>query len=207
MNFLASLKKLWKRHAILAVSGMAAFLGVPGPSEAFHWKIHWRVEKFHGASLDEIAATGEKPYEVVEYDKNLAMYGGVSCIWETLIGNGTSTADQVLTYFSNARAAIGVGDSSTAAAATQTDLQASSNKLRKGMDATYPTHTDGTSSGSASIVFKSSFTTGEANFAWNEVGVFNTSTAATGRMLNRVVQSFGTKTTGTWTMQVTITIS
>lgn len=128
---------------------------------------------------------------VEQAEGNLLMYGGVSCLWEALIGNGTTTAGQSLTYFSNARAAIGVGDSTTAAAATHTDLQASTNKLRVGMDATYPTHTDGTSSGSASLTFSATWSISQALFVWNEWGVFNSSTAATGRMLNRKVQAFG----------------
>lgn len=138
---------------------------------------------------------------------NLLMFGGASCIWETLIGNGTTTAGQNLTYFNNAQAAIGVGDSTTAAAATQTDLQASTNKVRVGMDATFPSHTDGTASGNASIIFSSTFNTSTANFAWQEWGVFNSSTAATGRMLNRKVSSLGTKTTGSWQLQVTLSLA
>jgi hypothetical protein len=46
------------------------------------------------------------------------------------------------TFFTNTNARLGVGDSSTAFAAGQTDLQAASNKLRKAMEATYPTRTD-----------------------------------------------------------------
>src|SRR6185295_1038525 len=66
-----------------------------------------------------LRALGVEPaQEVVE--GNLLMYGGVSCLWQLLIGNGTTTAGQSLTYFSNTRAAIGVGDSTTTAAATHT---------------------------------------------------------------------------------------
>ncbi|MEN8197867.1 MAG: hypothetical protein ABFS30_15355, partial [Pseudomonadota bacterium] len=43
------------------------------------------------------------------------------------------------TDFNNANAHIGVGDSSTAFAKAQTDLQAATNKLRKAMNATFPT--------------------------------------------------------------------
>jgi hypothetical protein len=74
------------------------------------------------------------------------------------------------------------------------------------MEATYPTHTDGTTSGSATITFRSVFGTGDANFAWQEWGVFNASTG--GRMLNRKVESLGTKSSAaTWTFTVTITLS
>jgi hypothetical protein len=75
------------------------------------------------------------------------------------------------------------------------------------MNSSYPTHTDGVTSGAATITFQSSFGTSQANYSWNEVSVFNSPTAATGRMLNRLVQSFGTKSGGTWSMSVTVTIS
>ena len=146
--------------------------------------------------------------ELMEVASNLLMYGGASAQWQTLIGNGTATAGQALTYFNNAQAAIGVGDSTTTAVATHTNLQAASNKLRVAMDATYPLHTDGVVSGSASIVYRSSFATGQANYAWQEWGVFNSTTDGTGRMLNRKVESLGTKTSSsTWQLTVTLTLA
>jgi hypothetical protein len=143
-----------------------------------------------------------------EIDGNLLVYAGAACQWQTLIGNGTATAGQALTYFNNAQSAIGVGDSTTAAAATQTDLQAATNKLRVGMDSTYPSHTDGTTSVSAAASFKSTFSTAQANYAWQEWGVFNSATAGTGRMLQRKVESLGSKTSASsWALTVTLTLS
>jgi hypothetical protein len=157
--------------------------------------------------MERLLKYGLEPEEL-EVAGNLLMYGGASNQWQTLIGNGTTTAGQSLTYFSNAQAAIGVGDSTTAAAATQTDLQAATNKLRVAMDATYPTHTDGTTSGSASISYRSTFSTAQANWAWQEWGVFNSATAGTGRMLQRKVESLGTKTSAsTWALTVTLTLA
>lgn len=102
------------------------------------------------------------------------------------------------TAFNNANAYIGVGDSVTAFAFTQTDLQAATNKLRKGMDATYPQVATNV------ITFRSTFSTAEANFAWQEWGVFNASSAGT--MMNRKVESLGTKTSAqSWQITVTIT--
>lgn len=162
------------------------------PRDPIQWRCEWRLEKFRAGE--------STPYEVVEDEGNLLMYGGASALWDLLIGAGNVTA------FNNANAYIGVGDSTTAAAATQTDLQAASNKTRKGMDASYPSHTDGTSSGSASIVYKSTFTTSDANFAWEEWGIFNASTS--GRMLNRKVTSLGTKTSSDeWAFTVTLSIA
>ena len=105
-----------------------------------------------------------------------------------------------VTAFNNANAYIGVGDSTTAFNASQTDLVAATNKLRKAMDATYP-------QGSSNVItFRSTFATGDANFAWQEWGVFNASSAGT--MLSRKVESLGTKTSAqTWQFTVTLTVT
>jgi hypothetical protein len=106
---------------------------------------------------------------------------------------------EAFTSFANANARIGVGDSSAAFGAAQTDLQASTNKLRKAMEAAYPTRT-----GNA-LTFRSIFGTSEGNFAWNEWGVFNAASAGT--MLNRIVASLGTKTSAqSWQFTVTVTV-
>jgi hypothetical protein len=160
------------------------------------WKARINLKKYDdaGALVEEI-----------DREDNLLMYGGASCLWESLIGNGTSTAGQSLTFFNNANAYIGVGDSTTASAATQTDLQAASNKLRKAMNSTYPQHTDATTSGSASAVFQATFGSSDANYAWNEWGIFNGSSG--GRMLSRKQEALGTKSSGTWVFTATITIA
>lgn len=102
-------------------------------------------------------------------------------------------------HFDNTNARIGVGDSTAAFAVEQTDLQAATNKFRKAMDATFPT-----TAGNV-LTFKSTFGAAEANFAWNEWGVFNAAEAGT--MLNRVVEYNGTKLPGqTWVFQVTLTV-
>lgn len=165
------------------------------------WHCHITLKKFRGDWTPE-----KEPFAVEHYDGNMLVYGGVSLLWQFALGNGVTTAGQALTFLNNSRAAIGVGDSSTATAATQTDLQATTNKLRKAMDTGFPSHTDGTTSTNNTLRFRSTFDTTEANFAWNEAGVFNSATAATGRMLNRKVQSMGTKTsTASW--QITFDVS
>ncbi len=127
---------------------------------------------------------------------------GRDYITAAIIGDDTGTADQALTTFNNANAALGVGDSSTAFAAAQTDLQAATNKLRKGMEATYPTRATNV------LTFRSQFIDGEAEFAWNEVGVFNSPDAATGTMLCRTVSSLGTKgADSVWELTHTVTLT
>jgi len=182
------------------------------PVDGFHeraqWRVEWKIDKYQGDFNAEDIDAGKagKPFETVIQKDNLLMNGGISCLWQCLIGNGTGTGGQTLTFFNNGNAYIGVGDSNTAEAATQTDLQAASNKLRVAMDATYPQHTDATTSGAASIVFRSTFGTSQANYAWAEFAIFNGSSG--GRMLNRKVASNGTKASGaTWVMTVTITLS
>lgn len=170
-------------------------------SDPLQWTVEWTVEKFHGEPTPD-----DDPYETVVVPGNLLTYGGASNLIECLIGNGTGTAAQTLTYFNNGNAYLGVGDSSSAVAATQTDLQAATNKLRVAMEATYPTHTDGTTSAAASAVWKSSFSTSQANWAWNEIALFNGSSG--GRMLNRKLVSLGTKTSAdTWTLTLTATLA
>jgi hypothetical protein len=126
---------------------------------------------------------------------------GRDYIAAAIIGDDTGTADQALTTYNNARAALGVGNSTTAFSAAHTDLQGAS-KLRKAMDATFPTRATNV------LTFKSTFGTTDANFAWEEIGVFNSATAATGTMLCRVVQNHGTKASGdTWVLTHAVTVA
>lgn len=56
------------------------------------------------------------------------------------------------------------------------------------------------------LTFRSLFASGEANFAWNEWGIFNAASAGT--MMARKVESLGTKTSAqSWQMTATITIN
>lgn len=108
--------------------------------------------------------------------------------------------DGLIPLLNGSNAHLGVGDSSTAFAAAQTDLQAASNKLRKAMESGYPTRSSG------ALTLRSLFGTSEANFAWNEWGSFNGASANT--MVTRKVESLGTKTnTQSWQLTATITLA
>ncbi len=116
---------------------------------------------------------------------------GVIAAASLFIGDGAINAFNV----TNSR--IGVGDSSTAFAASQTDLQAATNKLRKIVDSA-PIRTNN------SVDFTSTFTTSEANFAWNEMALFN---SASGDYMatRRTLTGFGTKTSSdTWIVTITV---
>lgn len=131
------------------------------------------------------------PHEVMEFANLLANAGG-ALAEDLLIGAGG-------TVFSNANAYIGAGNGTTAVNATHTDLQGAS-KTRKAMEATFP------SRASQTLTFRSVFATGDANYSWEEMAVFNA--AAAGTMLCRaLVTSPFTKTaalsitaTYTWTL-------
>lgn len=152
-------------------------------------KTIWKLEKF----ADDHAVLANNPFETSIIEDNILVNAGINAMLTLLIGGGG-------TAFNNANSYLGVGDSSTAAAATQTDLQAATNKLRVAMNASYPTVA------TQKVTFQSDFTSAQANYAWNEFAVFNASSAGT--MLNRKVSAQGTKISGqTWRLTLEITIS
>lgn len=149
-----------------------------------------------------------EPEEAVEIQGNLLVNEGIQRLQDlTMIA--TVTSNQVAANpWSNANAYLGVGDSNTAEAATQTELQAASNRFYKAMNATYPLRA------SQTVTFQSDFTSAEANFVWAEWAVAAGATTASGSgfttgttNLNRKVAALGTKSTGTWTLSGQLTIS
>lgn len=116
---------------------------------------------------------------------------GINFLSQAAIGQGA--------VFNSTNARLGVGDGTTAFDVGQTDLQGT-NTFRKAMDSGYPTVT------APKVTFKSTFAQSEANFAWNEWGIFNAATG--GVMLNRVVESNGTKQSNqTWILEVEVTFA
>jgi len=167
--------------------------------EIANWLCRYRLSKYHQDIEPYRGREDEfhqlfKPYEVIEGEGNCLLNTGIDEMWDLITG-AVSGADHI---FDNAAAQIGVGDSDTAADATQTDLQAATNKTYKGMESGYPTST------TQKATFKSSFGSSDANYAWNE-WVVKQSTSAI--CLNRKVESLGTKSTGTWTLEVEISLS
>jgi len=170
--------------------------------EKGHWKCKYKLEKRHG----DINAYGSElgratflevvePYEIIEGEDNCLLNTGIDEMWDLITG-AVSGASHI---YDNAAAQIGVGDSATAANATQTDLQAAVNKTYKGMEATFPTST------AQKLTCKSSFGSTDANYVWNEWVVKQATSA---KCINRKVSSMGTKAVGsTWTLEVTITLS
>ena len=145
-------------------------------------------------TIEKRRITEAEPYAIETFEGNLLLNEGITLLL-TLGMGGAGTA------WDNAAAYIGVGDSSTAAAAAQTGLQAAVNKAWEAMEATYPQVS------SQSIIFRSIFEDGDGEFAWNEFSVGN-SNDDSGENLNRKVEAKGTKTSGeSWTITCTITLS
>jgi len=170
-------------------------------TEHANWHMKARLLKYHeditpwaALGLEKLFHETHEPFDVVEMEGNLLLNAGIDEMWDLITGV-VSGADHI---FDNTAATIGVGDSATAAAAAQTDLQAASNKTYKAMEGGYPTST------TQKVTFKSSFGSSDANYVWNEWVVKQaTSTIC----LNRKVESLGTKSSGTWTLEVDITLS
>lgn len=157
----------------------------------------------HGISSAVLRALVGEPEECTEIEGNLLLNEGIQRLQDmTMIATLTGTG------WNNANAYLGVGDSSTAEAATQTELQAATNRFYKAMNATYPSRS------SQTVTFQSDFTSTEANYVWAEWSVASGATTASGAgfttgttNLNRKVASLGTKSTGTWTLSGQLTLS
>ena len=145
--------------------------------------------------------------ECAEIQGNLLLNEGIQRL-EDMTMIATVTSNQVAgNPWSNANAYTGVGDSNTAEAATQVELQAASNRWYNAMNATYPSRSNQT------VSFQSDFTSAQANYVWAEwaIAAGATSPGALGGSgtinLNRKVAALGTKSTGTWTLTAQITFS
>jgi hypothetical protein len=163
------------------------------------WKVRTKLEKYHEdiapfKGREHVFHERYTPYEVVEQVGNSLLNEGINNMWSLICGDAGADA------YNNANARLGVGDSDAEVEATQTDLQAASNKVYGAMESGYPIY--GTNQ---KAVFKASFNTDTANFTWNEWSVDNGSSAALN--INRKVKALGTKASGTWTLTVEISLS
>lgn len=158
-----------------------------GISENGKWIINWTVSKFNNMKeyIDNI------PYETITAPQNIILDVGATEMLKLICGVSGANA------YSNANAKIQVGTSSSPENAGQTGLIAQGgSKFEKGMEATYPQVSGRT------MVFKSVFDEGEANFAWNEFSITNGTVN-----MNRKVQNLGTKNTGVWSIQITVSVT
>lgn len=240
------------------------------------WHCETEIRKYDGDWTPEQIDAGlaGEPFEIFHNERNALVNAGILVMLKAMRGDAP-------TYFSNANACIGVGDSSSSVTSAQTDLQGTlasgvtitgatnatpivitaaahgynngdtvtitgvsgntsangtwviankttdtfelvgsigigaytsggtvqkGNRFRQHMDSTYPKV--GVADGLADnqIQFRATFTSAQANWAWNEWGVFNAFVG--GSMLNRSISAQGTKASpATWTFSILITIS
>lgn len=163
----------------------------------------WTRRVFHprgGLSSEQcyaLWAAGDpnhQPDEEHVFRENVFLNEGIGELWDLAITTGA-------VKFDNTNAYLGVGDDNTAESAAHTGLQATTNKLYKGMEATYPSRSGQT------VTWRAVYTSAEANFAWNEFTVANGNSDSADN-LNRKVSAQGTKTSGqTWTLDLDITWS
>lgn len=159
-------------------------------SEHSAWAVEWVVEKWN--SMEE-KLSGVAPYEVVSTGQNIILDGGATEMLKLICGTGG-------TAYNNTNAKMYVGTDTTTENASQTGVIAQgSNRAYANMDSGYP-QVDG-----RTATFRASFGDGEANFAWNEASISN-GTGVGSIAMNRKVSTMGTKSGGTWTLQMTISL-
>lgn len=176
--------------------------------DRINWKPKFVIRRFENdAAYRKWAADPTQPIReitdakgrllpgVSEFDGNVLLNEGIAEMWDLICGIGTPT------NYGNSNAYIGVGDSATGESATQTGLQAVTNKLWKAMETSYPSRSNQT------VTWRSVFGSTDANYDWNEFTVVN-GLDDTGDNMNRKVSAQGTKASGqTWTVDVQITLS
>jgi len=145
-----------------------------------------------------------RPDEVVDRPGNLLVTAGLTRLMSLLNGAGGQAATNTATR-------LGTGNGAGTAAAGDTDLSAaagSANRWFQIMDATFP------SVAANVLTAKATFATGDGNYAWNEWGLdigtptVSSSAVAAATLLNhKTSAALGTKTSGSWALTVTITIT
>ena len=176
--------------------------------DRLNWKTHWRIDKFKDPAnaMSKALQSGLPMTKALdmfrdayvgfeEIEGNIALNEGLQELIDIIIGAGTPTK------WDNSNARLGVGDSNTAESASQTGLQASTNKTYKAMDTSYPARTNQTAE------WRATFGSSDANYAWEEYTIVNGADDS-GKNLNRKISSKGTKAAGeTWTLSLQITFS
>jgi len=168
-----------------------------GPAEHGNWKGVWEILKFHEDENDPAILDGTAvPYEVVTVE-NVVLLVGWNELIRILVGASANTFTQPNTQ-------IGIGDSSTAAANTQTDLQASTNKFYQVLDASGGLVVGANGGTTNTLIVQTTIGTSNANFSWQELVIKQ---SVSGICLNRAVANMGTKSSGTWIAKCTITLT
>lgn len=174
--------------------------------ERIGWTTEWRIDRWRDTDgeISRLSKLGftlqdlEKIYPEClinseEFEGNVALNEGLQQVIEVICGISSPT------LWNNGNARVGVGNSNTAAQATDSGLLGGSTAFAS-MDSGYPQRSD------QKAIWKGTFGDGVAEFSWEEFTVDN---GVVGNInLNRYVISKGTKSSGeTWVLTVQITFS
>lgn len=160
-------------------------------SEHSRWCVDWQVEKWHDTKRKE---AGFEPDEIAYAGQNIILDSGANEMLKLISGTGG-------TAYSSANTYIYVGTNTTAENAAQSGVLATgSNRAYAKLDSGYPVVNG------RQVIYRASFGDSSANFTWNESSIVNgVSTSAVA--MNRKMQNLGTKNTGTWTIQITVSLT
>lgn len=184
-------KKTYCKKEALEMFNAPQFSIVQGGFVGAFSNLSLLVEKFGKVSIQDFFGSMAHLF-----GGNILLNEGINELWTILCSASSGTK------FDNTNAYLGVGDSAVAEGATQTGLQAVTNKIYKAMDVSYPTY--GTSQ---KATWVSTFESAEANFDWREFTVANGNSDAAVN-LNRKVSSQGTKASGQrWELFFEISLS
>lgn len=161
-----------------------------GISEHSQWRVTWQVEKWKDTARK---LAGFAPDDIAMETQNIILDVGANEILRVLAGTGGQAYDANNAY-------IYVGTDTTRESADQIGVIATgANRAYAGMDIGYPVVTG------RQAIYRASFGDTSANFQWAESAIVN-GTGANAVAMNRKVVNLGTKVTGTWTLQITLSI-
>lgn len=195
-------------------------------NDGIKWTPYVRIQKYSPADVEEITRLlghepqgadferlGANPYAITEIEGNQLTTGGLGNLTNRFTGGGG-------TAFSQTSGFTAVGDSTTAFAAAQTDLQAATNKYYMSIDSSPGVTRTTTTVTNDTVQAQSTFGSGVANFAWQEwcwgyvtSGSVTAGTTLAGvgtgaAILNRKVASMGTKASGaSWVFTTSVQFS
>jgi hypothetical protein len=198
---------------------------VEGVHDAAVWRVHAHVDKWSPDAVRFAAARtglhalrgpqalqarhfqelGIRPDDgEVDRPGNLLVTAGLTRLLSLLNGAGGQAATNTATR-------LGTGNGAGTAAAGDTDLSAAAgaaNRWFQVADATFP------SVAANVLTMKATWASADGNYAWNEWGIdIGTPTVTSSATVNATLlnhktsAALGTKTTGSWALTVTITIS
>lgn len=160
-------------------------------SEHSKWRVTWRVEKWLDTMRKKL---GYPPDDVLCESQNIILDVGANEILKLIADTGGTPYSAANTY-------IYVGTDTTAENPNQNGVIASGiNRAFAAMDTGYPIVQN------RQIIYRASFGDTTANFAWHEAAIVN-GIGANSVAMNRKVATLGTKVTGTWSLEITVSLT